>query len=74
MAMMTTTALSTLKGTAREQHKRRRHAPLDPLLGLHFRNVLGDALRDERRLARCLSRLVRECSRHSFRPELVNEL
>jgi hypothetical protein len=25
---------------------------LDPILGLHFRNVLGDALRDERRLAR----------------------
>jgi class 3 adenylate cyclase len=26
---------------------------LDPLLGLHFRNVLGDALCAERRLARC---------------------
>ena len=30
---------------------------LDPLLGLHFRNVLGDALRAERGLARRVSRL-----------------
>ena len=41
---MTTTALSILKRTPHEQRKRCRHAPLDPLLGLHFRRVLGDAV------------------------------
>ncbi len=35
---------------------------LDPLLGLHFRNVLGDALRDERGLARRLSRVAPKVS------------
>ena len=34
----------------REQHKRCRCAPLDPLLGLHCRNVLGNALCAERDL------------------------
>ena len=31
---------------------------LDPLLGLNFRNVLGDALRAKRRPARRLSRIA----------------
>ena len=31
---------------------------LDPLLGLHFRNVLGDALRPQRGFARRLSRVA----------------
>jgi hypothetical protein len=31
---------------------------LDPILGLHFRNVLGDALCDERGLARSVSRVA----------------
>ena len=44
---------------------------LDPLLGLHFRNVLGDALRAERRFARRLSHVTRRPSRHRVRPELV---
>ena len=35
-----------------------RETKLDPLLGLHFRNVLGDALRAERGLARRLSRVA----------------
>ena len=44
---------------------------LDPLLGLHFGNVLGDALRAERGLARRLSRVARRSSRYRVRPELV---
>ena len=55
-----------------EQHKRCRYAPLDPLLGLDFRNVLGDAVCDERGLARRLSRLTRGRARHRVRPELVH--
>ena len=47
---------------------------LDPLLGLDFRNVLGDALRAERGLARRLSRVTRRSSRHRVRPELVHVL
>ena len=47
---------------------------LGPLLGLHFRNVLGDALCAERGLARRLSRVTRRCSRHRVRPELVHVL
>ena len=47
---------------------------LDPLLGLHFRSVLGDALCDERGLARRLSRVTRRSSRHRVRPELVHLL
>ena len=47
---------------------------LDPLLGLHFRNVLGDALCAERGLARRLSRVTRRSSRHRVRPELVHVL
>jgi hypothetical protein len=35
-----------------------RDPKLDRLPGLHFRNVLGDALRDERGLARRLSRIA----------------
>ena len=42
-----------------------------PLLGLHFRTVLGDALRAERGLARRLSRVARWSARHRVRPELV---
>jgi hypothetical protein len=36
------------------------HLPpkLDPLLGLHFRNVLGDAVRAERGVARRLSHVT----------------
>ena len=45
-----------------------------PLLGLHFRNVLGDALRAERGLARRLSRVTRRPARHRVRPELVHVL
>ena len=47
---------------------------LDPLLGLHFRNVLGDALCAERGLARRLSRVTRRSARHRVRPELVHVL
>ncbi len=57
-------------GDAREQHKRCRRA--HP--GLDFRNVLGDALRAERGLARRLSRVTRRSSRHRVRPELVHLL
>src|SRR5262245_2817000 len=43
-------------------------------LGLHFRNVLGDALCAKRRLARRLSHVTRRSSRHRVRPELVHVL
>ena len=46
----------------------------DPLLGLHFGNVLGDALRTKRRFARRLSHVTRRPSRHRVRPELVHVL
>jgi hypothetical protein len=41
------------------------------LLGLHFRNVLRDALCAERELAHCLSHIARRSSRHRVRRELV---
>ena len=47
---------------------------LGPLLGLHFRNVLGDALRAEWGFARRLSRVPRRSSRHCVRSELVHLL
>ena len=48
------------------------HEPkLDPLYGLEFRNVLGDALCAERGLARRLPRVTPWRSRHRVRPELV---
>jgi hypothetical protein len=47
---------------------------LDPLFGSDFRNVLGDALRARRGLARRLSRLTRMPSRHRGRRELVHVL
>ena len=43
---------------------------LDPLPGLDFRNVLGDALCAERGLARRLPHDTRRSSRHRERPEL----
>src|ERR1700682_5494426 len=46
----------------------------DQLLGLDFSNVLGDALCDERGLARRLPRFTPWCSRHRVRPELVQLL
>ena len=56
--LVAATAPKTLQRNSREQHKRCRCAPLDPFLGLHFRNVLGDALCEERRLAHRLSRVT----------------
>jgi hypothetical protein len=50
------------------------HPKLDLAPGLNFRRVLGDALRDERGLARRLSRITPWRSRHRIRPELVLEL
>ena len=58
----------------REQHKRCRYAPLGPLLGLHFRNVLGDAIRAERGLARRLPGVASRRARHCVRTELVHLL
>jgi len=49
-------------------------AKFDPLLGLDFCGVLGDALRDERGLARRLPRVTRRPARHRVGLELVNEL
>jgi hypothetical protein len=45
-----------------------------PLLGLHFRNILGDALCVERGLECRLSRVARGSARRSVRPELVHHL
>jgi pimeloyl-ACP methyl ester carboxylesterase len=57
--MMAPTGRRTLHGEACEQHKRCRCAPLAPFLGLDFRGVLGDALRDERGFAHRLSHVYR---------------
>ena len=47
---------------------------LDPILGLHFRNVLGDALCAEWGLVRRLPHVARRSSRHRVRPELGHVL
>ena len=58
----------TLQRNAHEQRKCCLRAPLDLLLGLDFCSVLRDAICDERRLARRLSRVGRRSSRHRLSP------